>query len=33
MDVDMILDREYNMVGRAEVNKLQQLTFEFDAIA
>ena len=32
MDVDMILDREYNMVGRAEVNKLHQLIFEFGAI-
>ena len=29
----MILDREYNMVGGAEVNKLHQLTFEFGAIA
>ena len=28
MDVDMILDRDYNMVGRAEVNKLHQLIFE-----
>ena len=33
MKVDTILDREYNMVGRAEVIKLQQLIFEFGAIA
>ena len=33
MDVDMILDRGYNMVGGAEVNKLHQLIFEFGAIA
>ena len=35
MDVDTILDREYNiiMVGGAEVNKLHQLIFEFGAIA
>ena len=28
-----IFDREYNMVGGAEVIKLQQLIFEFGAIA
>ena len=36
MDVDTILDREYNniiMVSRAEVIKLHQLIFEFGAIA
>ena len=34
MDVDTILDREYNiMVGGAEVIKLHQLIFEFGAIA
>ena len=33
MDVDTIHDREYNMVGGAEVIKLQQLIFEFGAIA
>ena len=33
MDVDAILDREYNMVGGAEVIKLHQLIFEFGAIA
>ena len=33
MDVDTILDLEYNMVGGAEVNKLYQLIFEFGAIA
>ena len=33
MDIDMILDREYNLVGGAEVIKLQQLIFEFGAIA
>ena len=33
MDVDTILDQEYNMVGGAEVNKLHQLIFEFSAIA
>ena len=33
MDVDTILDREYNRVGGAEVIKLQQLNFEFGAIA
>ena len=33
MDVDTILDREYIMVGGAEVIKLQQLIFEFGAIA
>ena len=31
--VDTILDREYNMVGGAEVKKLHQLIFEFGAIA
>ena len=31
MEVDTILDREYNMVGGAEVNKLHQLIFEFGA--
>ena len=31
MDVDMILDREYNMMGGAEANKLHQLIFEFGA--
>ena len=33
MDVDTFLDREYNRVGGAEVIKLQQLIFEFGAIA
>ena len=33
MDVNTILDREYNMVDGAEVNKLHQLIFEFGAIA
>ena len=33
MKVDTILDREYNMVGGAEVIKLQQLIFEFGVIA
>ena len=33
MDVDTILDREYNRVGGAEVIKLQQLIFEIGAIA
>ena len=33
MDVDMILDQEYNMVGGAEVIKLHQLIFEFGAVA
>ena len=33
MDVDTILDREYNRVGGAEVIKLQQLIFEVGAIA
>ena len=33
MDVDTILNREYNIVGGAEVNKLPQLIFEFGAIA
>ena len=33
MDVDTILDQEYNMVGGAEVSKLHQLIFEFGAIA
>ena len=33
MEVDTILDREYYMVGGAEVIKLQQLIFEFGAIA
>ena len=33
MDVDTILDREYNMMGRAEVNKLHQFILEFGAIA
>ena len=33
MDVDTILDREYNMVGGAEVIELHQLIFEFGAIA
>ena len=33
MDVDTILDREYNMVGGAEVIQLHQLIFEFGAIA
>ena len=33
MDVDMILEREYNMVGGDEVNKLHPLIFEFGAIA
>ena len=32
MDVDTILDREYNIVGGAEVIKLHQLIFEFGAI-
>ena len=31
MEVDTILDREYNMDGGTEV-KLQQLIFEFGAI-
>ena len=33
MDIDTILNREYNIVGGAEVNKLHQLIFEFGAIA
>ena len=33
MDVDMIFDREYNIMGGAEVIKLHQLIFEFGAIA
>ena len=33
MDVDTIFDREYNMVGGAEVIKLHQLIFEFGARA
>ena len=33
MEVDTILDREHNMVGGAEVIRLQQLSFEFGAIA
>ena len=33
MEVGTILNREYNMVGGAEVIKLQQLRFEFSAIA
>ena len=33
MEVGTILDREYNRVGVAEVIKLQQLIFEFGAIA
>ena len=33
MEVDTILDREYNMVDGAEVIKLQHLIFEFGAIA
>ena len=31
--LDTILDREYNMVGGAEVIKLHQLIFEFGTIA
>ena len=31
MDIDTIFDREYNMVGGAEVNKLHQLICEFGA--
>ena len=33
MDVDTILDREYNRVGGTEVIKLHQLIFEIGAIA
>ena len=33
MEVGTMLDREYNRVGGAEVIKLQQLIFEFGAIA